>query len=256
MGGLYGLHATTLHARAEQLDRKTRREFERYMTKVQARVKNRTAGSPSFLWAEDRSGRLDAVRNGQIVIEQQNPEALDAGEGLIHDWIGSVFIRGAGLEQVLATVSDYDRHQKIYPEVIRSRTLSQNGDEYRVYLRLLKKKVISVVLNTEHDVRYFRLSPTRAHSQSFMTRVAEVDNAGEPDEREKPPSEGHGFLWALNSFWRFEEREGGVFVECEAVSLSRDVPLGLGWVVRPIIRDLPRESLEGTLAATRKAIIQ
>jgi hypothetical protein len=249
-------HQSGPRARAIELDPKTKRGFDQYMGKVLVRVKQRAGGTPNFLWAEDRPERLAAVRKGQVVVEQHNREPLDVGSGLIHDWIGSVFIPGASLDRVLSMVSDYDRHHTIYPEVIGSRTLSQSGDQFRVHLRLLKRKVISVVLNTEHDVRYFRLTPSRAHSESFMTRVAEVEDAGEPGEHEKPPGEDHGFLWALNSFWRFDERDGGVFVECEAVSLSRDVPLGLGWMMKPIIRDLPRESLEGTLKATRKALAQ
>jgi hypothetical protein len=46
-----------------------------------------------------------------------------------------------------------------------------------------------------------------------------------------------------------------VFVECRAISLSRNVPLGLGWLIEPIIQKLPRESLINTLAATRHALM-
>jgi hypothetical protein len=61
-------------------------------------------------------------------------------------------------------------------------------------------------------------------------------------------------LWRLNSYWRFEERDGGVYVECRAISLTRDVPTGLGWIVEPIVRKLPRQSLINTLTATRQAL--
>jgi hypothetical protein len=101
---------------------------------------------------------------------------------------------------------------------------------------------IAVVLNTNHDVRYFPLGSARCYSQSHSSRIAEVDNPGEPDEREMQPGQDHGFLWRLNSYWRFEERDGGVYVECEAISLTRSVPAGRGWLVNPIVRTLPRES--------------
>ena len=39
-----------------------------------------------------------------------------------------------------------------------------------------------------------------------------------------------------------------------AISLSRDVPTGLGWIINPIIRSLPRESLSNTLRETRQAL--
>ena len=169
--------------------------------------------------------------------------------------MGCAFIPGATLAQTLAQVQNYDRHKDIYkPEVIDSRLISHSGNDYKIYLRLLKKKVITVVLNTEHSVRYFPISPTRARSYSYTTRISEVENAGKADEREQPPGTGHGFLWRLDSFWRFEERDGGVYIECQAVSLTRDVPAGLGWLIEPIIRNLPRESLASTLKATRSVL--
>jgi hypothetical protein len=140
------------------------------------------------------------------------------------------------------------------PEVIDSRVISHNGNDFHIYLRLLKKKVITVVLSSEHDVKYTPLDKTRWRSVSRTTRIAEVENAGKPDERELPPGTGEGFLWKLNSYWRFEERDGGTWLECEAVSLTRDVPTGLGWIVLPIIRDLPKQSLENTLRSTRTAL--
>jgi hypothetical protein len=121
-------------------------------------------------------------------------------------------------------------------------------------MRLLKKKVITVVLDTEHDIHYFPVDATHCRSQSRTTRIAEVDNPGKPDERELPPGTGHGFLWRLDTYWRFEERDGGTWIECQAISLTRDIPTGLGWLIEPIIRSLPRESLENTLRETAAAL--
>ena len=140
------------------------------------------------------------------------------------------------------------------PEVVGSRVISHNGNDYRIFLRLLKKKVITVVLNSEHEVKYIPIDKARWRSVSRTTKISEVENAGKPNEHEKPPGTGEGFLWKLDSYWRFEERDGGVWLECEAVSLTRDVPTGLGWIVEPIIRDLPKESLANTLRATRTAL--
>ncbi len=183
------------------------------------------------------------------------PDFEVEGGGLIHDWVGSVFIPGATVEQTLLLVEDYNRHKEIFkPEVLDSRVLSHEDNHFHIFLRLLKKKVITVQLNTEHDVQYTQLAPKRWRSISRSTRIAEVDNPGKPGEREKPPGTGQGFLWRLNSYWRFEERDGGTWVECQAISLSRDVPTGLGWIIEPIIRNLPKESLENTLRSTRTAL--
>ena len=133
-------------------------------------------------------------------------------------------------------------------------TLSHNGDDFRIYLRLLKKKVVTLVLNTEFDVHYIQVDQTRWRSLSRSRRIAEVEKAGTPQERELPPGTGEGFLWRLNTYWRFLERDGGTWVECEAISLSRDVPAGLGWLINPIVRSLPRQSLANTLRATRDAL--
>jgi hypothetical protein len=121
-------------------------------------------------------------------------------------------------------------------------------------MRLLKKKVITVVLDTDHDVHYYPLDSTREHSRSYATRISEVENPGRNDEHVLEPGEGHGFLWRLNSYWRFQERDGGVYIECQAVSLSRGIPTGLGWMIEPIIKSLPRESLASTLLETRQAL--
>jgi hypothetical protein len=122
-------------------------------------------------------------------------------------------------------------------------------------MRLLKKKILTVVLDTDHDVRYRSIDAQRWLCRSYTTRIAEVENAGTPKEQVFPPDTGYGFLWRLDSYWRFQGRDGGVYVECRAISLSRDVPLGLGWIVEPIIQKLPRESLVETLNCTRRALL-
>src|SRR5471030_2487121 len=169
--------------------------------------------------------------------------------------VGAVFIPGATVDYTLARLQNYDGHKDIFrPDVIDSRLLSHSGNDFHIYLRLVKKKVVTVVLNTEFDVRYTEVDKTRWRSVSRSRKIAEVERAGKPDERELPAGTGQGFLWKLTTYWRFVERDGGTWVECEAVSLTRDVPMGLGWIVEPIIRNLPRESLFNTLFAMRRAI--
>ncbi|MDE3166571.1 MAG: hypothetical protein KGN36_12260 [Acidobacteriota bacterium] len=227
--------------------------FRQYTRQTEQRL----SGAKTFLWADEGADRARRIRAGEILVQPftGKPDVEVAGDCLIHDWVGSVFIPGATVQQTLALVEDYNHHKDIYkPEVVDSRLVSREGNHFHIYLRLLKKKVITVQLNTEHDVDYTELAPTRWSSASRSTRIVEVDNPGKPDEREIPPGDGHGFLWRLNSYWRFEERDGGTWVECEAVSLTRDVPTGLGWLIEPIVRNLPKESLENTLRATRAAL--
>ncbi len=242
-------------APAAELRPETVAAFDRYVRAAEARIDERLHG-PNFLWADDSPARLTAVRDGQVVAEPLagRGDVAVAG-GLVHDWIAAVFVPGATLGRTLAAVQDYDRNKVTYrPEVIDSKLLSRDGDRFRVYLRLMKKKVLTVVLDTEHEVRYYSLDGRRYHSRSYSTRIAEVADPGKSSEREQPAGNDHGFLWRLYSYWRFEERDGGVYLECEAISLTRDVPAGLGWLIEPIIRQLPAESLVNTLRATRIAI--
>ena len=176
-------------------------------------------------------------------------------DGLIHDWMGTVFVPGVTLARTLAVLQNYDAHKVSFaPEVTDSKLRRRDGNFFQVYLRLRKRKIFTVVMNTEYDITYRRVSPTRVVSRSYSTRIAEVENAGTPSEYELPPGDDHGFLWRMHSFWRFEERDGGVYVEFEGISLTRDVPRFARAIVAPIVRQLPRESLEMTLINLRRAL--
>ncbi len=246
-----------LPAAGATLKPETVRAFDRYIRATEARLEQQRRTGP-FLWVDQSPERLKEVRSGKVVIQPWNGNGdVEAPDGLIHDWVGAVFIPGATISRTLAWAQDYNHHKEAYrPEVVDSRLLSHNGNDYRMYMRLFKKKVITVVLDTEHDVRYFQLDPWRWYSRSYTTKISEVQDAGKPSERQLPPGDDHGFMWRLYSYWKFQERDGGVYVECQAVSLSRDIPAGLGWLIGPIVRHLPKQSLESTLDSTRKAVLE
>lgn len=252
-----------------QLTPEANRGFERYVqlteerNEQQMKVEARPGGS--FLWIDGlpqarRQSVLSRLERGEVVSEQlttpASPAEIATPGALIHHWVGTVFIPGATLKQVLALVQDYDhQHQYYEPEVERSKLLARSGDDFKVYLRLRQTDVITVVLDTEYDVHYERLDANREASFSRSTRVAELVHPDEAGERALSNADDHGFLWRINSYWRFEETSRGVFVQCEAVSLSRDIPVGLGWLVGPLIETIPKQSLEFTLGATRKAAL-
>jgi hypothetical protein len=243
-------------ARAVELQPETVQAFEKYIGETEATLNRRLQPGNKFLWSDEDPRRAAQVRGGQVVIENRGErDTIAVPGGLIHDWVGAVFIPGTTLAKTLTLVQDYDRNQERYkPEVLKSRLLSRNGNDFKIYLRLMKKKAITVILDTEYDVHYLPLDNARCHSRAYSTRIAEVENAGKPDERTLPPGNDHGFLWRLDTYWRFQERDGGVYVECEAVSLTRAIPAGLAWLIEPIIRSLPKESLESTLRETREAL--
>jgi hypothetical protein len=246
----------TKTAETIRLKPQTMRAFDEYIREAEAEMEQTLHGSGSFLWSEVSSERARLVHGGQVVAQfwtGQTP--VKVPNGLIHDWVGAVFIPAVNLKKTLALIQDYDNHKNIYkPDVIASKLVSHHGNDFRISLRLLKKKIMTVVLDTDHEVHYRSLDPRRWVCRSYTTRIAEVENAGTPEERVRPPDTGHGFLWRLYSHWRFQEGRGGAFIECRAISLTRDVPLGLGWLIEPIIQKLPKESLINTLEATRQAL--
>ena len=249
----------------QAVDRKpeTDAAFNRYVQLSEQRMQNDLPSGP-FLWVDElptqqREAVSARLKRGEVAT--QRLETLERGAsipvpgGLIHHWVGLVFISGANLTQTLALLQGYDEHSRIYaPRVLRSKLIQHNGDDFKVFLRLRETKIVTVVLDTEYDVHYVRLDSTRAYSRSYSTRVAEVDGAGQLGELEKPIGDDSGFLWRLSSYWRFSERDGGVYVQLEAISLTRDIPDGLGWLIRPFVTSLPSESLVFTLNRTREAL--
>jgi hypothetical protein len=249
-----------------ELKPRTLEAFQRYVQATEARIQEELARPDEFLYIDGlreprRSQVRAALQRGEIYMERlktldASGREMRAPDALIHHWVGAVFVPGASLGQTLELVQDYDHHQDIYkPEVVRSRLLERDGNDFKIFYRLRKKKVITVTLNTEHDVRYFPVDATHCYSRSYSTRIGEVKDADKPDEREKPVGNDGGFLWRIDSYWRFVERDGGVYVECESISLTRDIPTGLGWLIRPFITGIPRESLQMTMGSTRAALL-
>jgi hypothetical protein len=239
-----------------QLNRQTLEAFDAYILKAEKGMDHTLHGTTSFLWSQQQPERADKVGQGQIVAQFWSGQGpVKVPRGLIHDWIAAAFIPDSTIKEILALIQDYDNHKNIYkPEVIDSKLIRREGNDFQIFLRLLKKKIITVVLDTEHQVQYRAVNRTRWVCRSHSTRIAEVENAESRGERIMPPDFGHGFLWRLYSYWRFEERKAGVVIECRAISLTRDVPFGLGWAIEPIIQKLPKESLITTLEARRQAL--
>jgi hypothetical protein len=239
-----------------QLNQRTLKSFEAYVRDAEAAMEHTVRGGGRFLWSDARAEIARRVCEGEVVAQFWSGQGpVKVPSGLVHDWIGAAWAPGTTVEATLALIQNYDNHSNIYkPEVIASKLISHHGNDFQIYLRLLKKKIMTVVLDTDHDVHYGRVDRTRWVCRSYTTRIAEVQNAGKPNEKVLPPDTGYGFLWRLYSYWRFQERDGGVYLECRAISLTRDVPLGLGWIIEPIIQKLPKESLIHTLECTRRAL--
>jgi len=242
----------------------TLRGYQDYVAKVETRNTD-SLRKGAFLWIDElpeakRTHAYENLKQGGVELRRlgknNGEDAARIPGGMIHDWEGMIFIPGAKLEQVLGVLQDYNKHSVYYaPDVESAKIESREGDHFRVYMRFRRKKIVTVVLNTEQDVMYFRDSTTREHSRSSAIRIREVADPGSKEEKEKSPAEENGFLWQMETWWRMEERDGGVYVQNEAVTLTRDIPAGLGWLIGPFVTSIPKETLEFTMNATRDAVL-
>ncbi len=194
-----------------------------------------------------------AVLAGEVVVESLDSpfatgQTIEVPGAMVHRWRGAVLVPNVTVAQLLQRL---EAAPPINEDVLGATVLRRGRDEMHVFLRLQRRKIVTVVYNTEHDVHFERLSSTRAVSTSVATRIAEVRNPGEPGESEYAPGDDHGFLWRLNAYWRYEQAAGGVIAECESISLSRSVPMLLRPIAGPIVNGVARESLERTLNALR-----
>jgi len=229
--------------------------WNQYVAAVEDRRQAEVPSGGRFLTTDftpEAAASRQAVMAGQRVIDRVDAPApggrsIDVDDALVHHWRGAVLLRGATLDALMTRLQS--EPPPLSPEVRRASVIDRGPSFIKVFLRLQRTKIVTAVYNTEHEVTFARHGQGRASSRSVATRIAEVDDAGQPGERELAPGEDQGFLWRLNAYWRYEAVPGGVIAECESISLSRNVPFGLGAVVGPIVRSTARESMERTLAS-------
>jgi len=255
---------------AAQLTTKTAQAFDEYVAAKEARINRDLTAKQNFLYIDvlrqdQASDAYSKLSHGQVLVQRDEecstPGCTSIPGGLIHDWIGLIFVPGVSLSQALETLQDYDHDAILYPsEVVKSKLLARSPNEFHIYLRLKQVHIITVVLDTQYDIHYTSIDPGREIARSRSTAVAEVAHAGASDERDEPAGQpgdkDHGFLWRLNSYWRFYQADGGVYIQCNAVSLTRDVPAGLGWLIGSFIETIPAASLRSTLSETRTALLK
>jgi putative flippase GtrA len=249
-------------APAAELTKETQAAWRKQVAATEARIDRELQGHGPFLaldfdGAKEAAATRAALRAGTVTVRnlagaERSGEGIEIPAGTIHHWRGAVFIPHVGIDEVLAAVANPSAgtaHRQ--EDVLEARVLSRAPNRLRLFLKLQRRVIVTATYNTEHDVVYRSLGPGRATSRSVATRIAEVENLGEADEHECPPGADRGFLWGLNSYWRYQAVPGGVIVELESLTLSRGVPWGVGAVVRPLVDRVARESVTRTLASLR-----
>jgi len=244
-------------AQAGELKKETLDGWAEYLETFKSTTNDRLKPGHSFLWTHENQNREQEVRNGQIFAGPADAHMpRRAPSGLIHHWIGAAFIPDTRVDDVIGTVREYDRYKDFYPPVVlSSKALHRSATEDRFLVQMMNKSVLSkIALEMECRSTYFDVDPHRRYSISESTRIQEIEDYGQPSERKLPPDEGGGYIWRLYSVTRFEERDGGVYLEIEALALTRDIPGALRWIVDPIVRRVSKNSLLMSLRQTQEAV--
>jgi len=176
--------------------------------------------------------------------------------GLVHDWIGTIFIPGATISDLWAVVHDYENYRRTYrPVVLSARTLACT-DASQEFQMVWQRKVlfVSAAIEGRYQAHDFMLDAHRGYSIAESVEIREIEGYGHPVEHLLPAGTGSGFIWRIRSVARYEERDGGVYLELEAAALTRDIPASLAWMVKPVVNHLSVNSLTTTLRQTRDAV--
>jgi hypothetical protein len=245
-------------ARAAELQPATLQAWDAYMSEVNARIEQRAASNRPFMWMDESPDRAARVRRGEVVVEPVVGRGTQSvTNGLIHDWIGAIFIPGATIASLSAVVHDYDHYERLYrPAVVASRSLPCAPDDQQ-FLMVFQHHVLFVnaAMQGQYRAHDVTVDSHRGYNVAQATEIRQIEGYGHDNERLLPPDTGSGFIWRIHSIARYEERDGGVYLEVEAIALTRDIPASLSWLVTGAVHHLSINSLTTTLRQTRDAVI-
>jgi hypothetical protein len=235
--------------------------FNAYMAALELRVSRQHQSQDNFVASvlSDPNNRA-RLKRGEPILEKLTPaDGPELPGAMLHHWRGTAFVPGAKVADFERLMEDFPGYTKSFaPQIVRSKVLGRRDDPGRTTIqtemRVKQHHVITVVMDIAYDVEFARLDPQHGYSISHGMQIKEIADAGTKDEHALSGSEEHGYLWRLDTYWSYEEREGGLYMQIESVSLTRAIPAGLGWALKPFIESVPRESLEFTLQSASNAL--
>ena len=259
---LFGLVAVMVAAtpqltRGAELKPETMQAWNQYVRSADSHMRERLDPGHQFLWTDESPDRSARLRRGEILIAPMTgPGTRRVPDGLIHHWVGALFIPDSTLESVLSVAHDYDHYKEMFrPKVVDSKLLAcKDGQQKYSVLWLNNVLFVNAALRSQYEARDFPVDQRRWYNIAHVTSAQEIESYGEKAERALPPGQGNGFIWRLQSIARYEERDGGVYVELEAIGLTRDIPVSLRWVTNPLVARLSRSALATSLRQTREGV--
>jgi hypothetical protein len=242
---------------ALELQPSTLKAWEDYIAGADSHMQARLNGQKPFLWADEAPGQTNLLQRGKYLVEPAAGNGIvNVPSGLIHHWIGAVFIPGVTLPMARAVFSDFESYKEYFkPLVADSKRLPCTGSDER-FSMIWQHRVlfVSAAMEGQYQVHHVVVDSRRGYSIATTTQMREIDSYGQAGERFLPPGQGNGFIWRMHSIARFEERDGGVYLELEAIALTREIPGSLRWLVGPVVNHLSINSLTTTLRRTRDAV--
>jgi hypothetical protein len=253
-----------LHAR--QLQAPTIAAYDRYVALTETRLAAERAGTRPFLWLDQQSAAerervMARLRKGEVVVEKL--ETRDKGaeiavpNGLVHHWVGTVLMPGVKLDRLVSFVQDYDRYPQVFaPMIPQARVLDRDGDRFIVRMRTSVKKVITVVMDGDYTIEYHRLGANRLYTTNVVNSLEQINDAGTSAESKEKGDEASGYLWRFRMYCAFEERPDASIEQCESISLTRSIPFGVGWLIKPFVTGIPRDTIAFTLGQVRAGLVK
>jgi hypothetical protein len=248
------------HADAATLQPHTLQGWRAYVAATEARIARELAPQGGFLvsdFSRDATPIRRAVSTGDIPIARLETrdaqgKTIAVPDGSISHWRGAVLLRGASLDTLLSRLQHPPEQGPHPTDVVALRVVNRRPDHLTLALRMTRSAIVTVTYDTEHAIEYRHHGSARVSSKSVSTRIVEVEDAGTSTERTLPEGQDRGFLWRMNSYWRYEQVAEGVIVELESLTLSRGIPLGLGMIVESTVERIARESIARTLDSVRR----
>jgi hypothetical protein len=244
-------------ASAAELQPETVDAWRDYIQNANGRLQESLRARNSFLQTDKNSEMSARLQRGEVIVgpsDADTPKHVPGG--LIHNWIASAFIPGVRAADVFGVLRNYAAYKQFYqPTVLESRDLgaAEAGEEFAMICRN-RSMMSHTVVESDYQAAYTQLDENRWYSTASSRRIQEIENYGRADEHKLNVGEGSGYVWRLYTITKFEERDGGVFIEIEAIALSRDVPSSLHWMVDPMIRRVSKSYLTSFMTLTREAV--
>lgn len=239
---------------AAELRQETLHAWDEYIQALNVDRENRITGNGPFLSVDASPDLQQRLQRNEVIVTRHDPRKVP--QGMIHDWVGAMFIPNISLNQAMSVLTNYQRYGEVYNQLLKGcSVLERNGDNIELSVVAVQKAMsVTAAVATDNQIHIVRLDPKRVYITSNAIRVQEIANYGQSSEHPFPEDRRPGYVWRAVVNERLEERDGGVYVELETIALSRGIPIEFRWLIKPLTDELPRKMMIEMLNDTRAAL--